>query len=827
MNDPEARFIDAMVAEGLPAPPHIMRDGRIHRFSTNGRKADKAGWYIAHPNEPPMIIFGDWRTGLRKTWCARSIASMSSAERRAHKDRLKELQRQREEDQVSRFAEVAREATRIWQEAPPAPPDHPYLRAKHIPPTGAKLYQGDLSIIGGNMDGALVVPLQDEAKTLWSLEFITHDGKKFFLPGGRKRGCFCLLGESTETICITEGYATGVSVHEATGKSVAIAFDAGNLEPVAQALRAKYSQTRIILCGDNDASGTGQTMANAAAEAIGGIVALPMTQGDDWNDVHRRDGLDAVRDLILKALNTTELSSSSADIGLVKELADAILTTNHFAKDSGGALYIYRGGAYRLHGEETVAQAVKRLLEQNGDTKHWSSYRAREVMEFIRVDAPRLWERPPVDTLNLANGLFDIESGMLRKHSPEHLTSIQLPVAYDPVATCPIWESFIARVLPDDCRTLAYELVASAMRGDIADQKAILLVGSGGNGKSTLLNAVVSFLGKENVSALTLHRLETDRFASVRLYGKLANVCADLPSDHLSSTSTFKALTGGDVLTAERKFQQSFEYTPFARLIFSANHYPRSKDSSQAVFRRLHVIPCDAVIAPHERDPYLIQKLTMPSELSGILNLALAALPGLRQRGGFTDSESTQAAMMEFREMTDPLAVWLDCATVLRSGECVSRKDLLIAYNAHAVSAGRPLMSQKAFCEAVRRLRPMVKDAQRTVRGTMQRVFLGLAIANLAGRESHESHHSSQISLGEQETQERTARREGNNLNTGHSVNGVSAVITVNQNAPGTQAKGSCFSCRGSRFWISLEGGRICAQCHPPISEKIVQGWEE
>ena len=420
--------------------------------------------------------------------------------------------------------------------------------------------------------------------------------------------------------------------------------------------------------------------------------------------------------------------TAETDQGLIKELTDEILATEHFARDAGGQLYVFEDGAYRPHGEASIAQRVKAILLINGDSKKWSSHRAREVQEFIRVDAPLLWERPPVDTLNLLNGLLDLPSRALKLHTPEHLTPVQLPVTYDLTATCLRWESFIARVLPDDCRTLPYELVAASMRGDVSDQQAVLLVGSGENGKSTLLNSIVSFLGRENVASLALQRLELDKFSVVRLLGKLANICADLPSDHLASTSTFKALTGGDRLTAERKFQSSFEFAPFARLLFSTNFYPQSKDSSQAFFRRWLVVPFDTVIESHERTLDLAARLAGPHELSGVLNQALSVLPAITSRGGFSQSETTRAALMEFREMTDPLAAWLDRFTVLSPDGLVTRKDLAISYNAASDAAGRPPTTQKAFCAAVRRLRPTVKEARRTVCGDVKHVFLGLGL---------------------------------------------------------------------------------------------------
>jgi phage/plasmid-associated DNA primase len=90
--------------------------------------------------------------------------------------------------------------------------------------------------------------------------------------------------------------------------------------------------------------------------------------------------------------------------------------------------------------------------ELNGDTKRWSSYKAREVAEYIRVDARDLWERPAADVLNLQNGLLSLPSRTITLHTPEHLSTVQLPVVYDPQATCPAWDAFLAQVMPEDCQ---------------------------------------------------------------------------------------------------------------------------------------------------------------------------------------------------------------------------------------------------------------------------------------------------------------------------------------------------------------------------------------
>ncbi len=471
---------------------------------------------------------------------------------------------------------------------------------------------------------------------------------------------------------------------------------------------------------------------------------------------------------------------SGGDQGLVKSLADEILKTDHFAVDPGGHLYIFASGCYRPRGEQRILRAVKRLLDLNADSARWSSHRAREVAEYIKVDTLALWDHPRPDVLNLTNGLFNLTTGMLYPHDPGHLSPIQLPVKYNAEATCPLWDTFVARVLPEDCQTIPFELAASAMRGDVSDQQAILTVGPGDNGKSTLLDALSEFLGRENVACLALQRLEIDKFAAVRLMGKLANICADLPGDQLTSTSTFKALTGGDRLTAERKFQGSFEFTPFARLIFSTNHYPQSRDASHAFFRRWLVIPFEAVLDPNEKIPGLSAQLAAPGELSGVLSKALATLPGMRARGGFTHNESMQSAMTEFREMTDPLAAWLDRYTVVRPEAFVSKKDLAILYNAACSAASRPPISAKAFHTAVRRLRPTVKEGQRTIQGEMKDVFLGLALTNknaqLATPPSAHSAHSAyfpQISLEEVGSKD----NENKSIKIGDELNELSQLI--------------------------------------------------
>lgn len=427
---------------------------------------------------------------------------------------------------------------------------------------------------------------------------------------------------------------------------------------------------------------------------------------------------------------------SGQKLPLTKIIADAIAELGErFAVDAGGTLWVYRDGVYVRSGAAVVKRRVKELL--NGllhMPEEWSTHQADEVVAYIAVDAPELWERPPVDRVNLRNGILTLSTRKLAPHSPYFLSPVQLPISYDPAATCPAWERFVATTFPEDTQLLAWEIFAHLMTPDTSIQKAILLLGEGGNGKSTYLAGVTAFLGKANISAIPLQKLEADRFVVSRLVGKLANICADLPSAALTGTSMFKAITGGDAILAEDKFKASFDLRPFARLLFSANKPPQSPDASQAFYDRWIAIPFTGRFRGEseeiDRDT-LDAALADPRELSGVLNKALEVWPQLKARRRFSESESTRAELASFREVTDPLTIWLNGHTLAHPDAIVSKEDLWRAYVKHAQKQGFPTGTQNAFGRALKRARPSVSEAQRTWRGREKTwVWVGIGLTS-------------------------------------------------------------------------------------------------
>ncbi len=313
MNDVIEQFRQAIAAAGLIPPDEIIDDGEIHRFSSNGKPRDDAGWYVLHSDGVATGKFGCWREGFTKIWCSKSDSDMTPAERDAHRQRVKAMKAQREADTLQRNESAAVDAASRLKSAT-ACTQHAYLDVKGVKPYGVKV----------ESDNTLIVPMRDSAGKLWNIERINPaDFKdKRGLFDGRRTGCYHSIGKLDGALIVCEGYATGASIHEATGHAVVVAFNAGNLKSVALALRAKYPVLKMIMAADDDihtAGNPGITKATAAAQAVGGYLAVPDFGADrpakakDFNDLHQLAGLDAVR-LFIEAAKpcTTAADDGSA-----------------------------------------------------------------------------------------------------------------------------------------------------------------------------------------------------------------------------------------------------------------------------------------------------------------------------------------------------------------------------------------------------------------------------------------------------------------------------------------------------------------------------------
>ena len=210
---------------------------------------------------------------------------LSEAERKAFKRRMDALRKQHDAEQREKQAQAAAVAAQMWLKSQPCV-EHPYLSKKGVNPHGLRA-----------LGGLLLVPLRDANGVLHSLQTITAEGDKRFLSGGRVKGCYHSIGRPSGRIVIAEGYATAATIHEDTGSAVAVAFNSGNLLPVAKALRSKYPCIDLVFAADDDwqtPGNPGLTAATEAARQAGGLLAVPDFTGlqrgpkdTDFNDLRK------------------------------------------------------------------------------------------------------------------------------------------------------------------------------------------------------------------------------------------------------------------------------------------------------------------------------------------------------------------------------------------------------------------------------------------------------------------------------------------------------------------------------------------------------------
>ena len=239
--------------------------------------------------------------------------------------------------------------------------------------------------------------------------------------------------------------------------------------------------------------------------------------------------------------------------------------------------------------------------------------------------------------------------------------TIKINAAWDPEAECPAIDRFVQRVFPYDAHEVFYQLAGLFLTPDSRRQKAVLFLGSGASGKSVATPLLRQFLHPRNVSNVPLHDLTAGRFDLAELRGKLLNVSADVPERDFNDTAVFKQIVDGHLATLRvpRKYRDPIKFQPFTRLLASAARVPQSADNSLGYLRRWLVVPFDTSLNESNLDRTLLDKLTTPDELSGLLNRAVSAYRQLLEKGTLTESEKMAAAKEEFDQASDSTRLFL------------------------------------------------------------------------------------------------------------------------------------------------------------------------
>lgn len=367
------------------------------------------------------------------------------------------------------------------------------------------------------------------------------------------------------------------------------------------------------------------------------------------------------------------------DEKIIIETATAILKEYPIItlRDNIKEMYYYKGGVYIYGAEAQIREIAQALLGEDTNKQLIG-----EIVFYIQnatfIDREKI--NKDKKHINVKNGLYDIGTHELKPHSSEIISTCQIPVNYEPTATCPEIANFLCEILRPRDIPLVLQEIGYCLIPDYSIQKAFLWNGSGLNGKGTLGRLIVKLIGDKNKSTQSLKALNTDKFSASNLYGKSVNIDMDLTDESITEDTMFKKLTGGDMISGERKFQDCFEFTNLARLIFGCNDIPHHiKGGDYAYFRRwiLTDFPCKFDGKLEDKD--LDSKLQTDTELSGFLNVCLQALEWLLKTKTFFYDKTPEQVGEEYLLKSNSVLAFINECTI-PADDYVRTADLYRAY---------------------------------------------------------------------------------------------------------------------------------------------------
>ncbi len=372
---------------------------------------------------------------------------------------------------------------------------------------------------------------------------------------------------------------------------------------------------------------------------------------------------------------------------------------------SAGDFFEYSDGYYKRLEDQLILQGIKSKI---GDK--FSSKFKTEVLLSLSTDVfIPVTQLNSTHLLNLKNGFFDISNLTLSPHMPEIYSTIRLNVNYIPGCSCDLWVKTITEIFEGNTEKvdLLQEFFGLCLTRETKFEKALLLVGEGANGKSTILSGLQAFLGPENYTAIPLERFDDPHYIS-SLFGKLANISIETNAKSQVYDSVFKAIVSGDPVTVDPKYRNPFTFSPFCKLIFAVNGLPRVEDKTDAFFRRLLILRFNRQFAENEQNKTL--KTELLKELDGIFLWALEGLKRLRERGYFILTDEMGKAIEEYRQENNSLFSFVEEICKLDLMASVSKAALYLAYSSWCKDNGyKPLNKKRFGMELIKRFR-QVKD---------------------------------------------------------------------------------------------------------------------
>ncbi len=403
------------------------------------------------------------------------------------------------------------------------------------------------------------------------------------------------------------------------------------------------------------------------AEKLG--IELPKGRRGRFADAIKKYGLDKygitaddLEELSLTILDVEERKDGQIKVNGIKHgaFANWLRKKFHFATNMiTEEIWMYHEdeGIWKPDGEAFIKKISELIINALGYPEFATIRRIAEIVHHIKRypqfhpdDLNQAWKE---GWINCKNGVLNIYTREFKPHSPEFFFTWRINAEYNPEAEGNVIEHYLNTVSDD--RALLEEIIAYCLIPGQPFKKFFILYGPTDSGKSTFIHLLEQFLGPENCSNVPLQHLEKNRFALSQLVGKLSNLFADLPLTSLDACPNVKAITGGDTLFVEKKFQQGYFTKIDAKLIFSANALPVVEDETDAFWNRVVIVKFPYKFPKNDR---FKEELIKPEELSALLNIVLKAIPRVFEKK--FEGIDVDKTVRLWKLASDPLSVFID-----------------------------------------------------------------------------------------------------------------------------------------------------------------------
>lgn len=404
----------------------------------------------------------------------------------------------------------------------------------------------------------------------------------------------------------------------------------------------------------------------------------------------------------LKKLSCNNNSGAKPDhLDYAREVIDYIGQNNIICSNDN--IWIWsKTGAWEKAPDRQIKQCIQKTLESSSCKIFRTNIDSIAEILKNEIYAPEHRWNANHDAVNVSNGELYWNGSIweLEPHSKEHYSTVQLPVIYDINATCPRFTKFLDEIFMDDKdskdkATALLEMLGYTLMSNARYERFALLIGSGANGKSVILEVLLEIVGKHNIAAVQPSKL-SNSFQRAHLHMKLANLVTEIAEGGQIADAELKAITSGELATAEHKGKDPFDFAPFCTCWFGSNHMPHTRDFSDALFRRALVIPFNNKFEGKKADPNLKDKLK--KECSGILNLALSAFGEVLKRGTFTEPQSCLEAKKDWRTEADQVAQFIEDKCVFEPNSKLLSSALYNEYRSWTTEVGiKSILKQRSF----------------------------------------------------------------------------------------------------------------------------------